>query len=120
MYHTLTSYNRPLLFLETYFLKDSQQTTDVPVQVLLHHILVRAGSIPLPYEMHNWQEIEYCKYISEHTALENMRLVEAALTDWESSNRNSQDEHDEVTACIRIAREVMERERRKAVAELEQ
>lgn len=46
---------RPLLFLEDEQLTDPQQTGDVPVLVLLQHVLSRS-SLPMPHQLHKWTE----------------------------------------------------------------
>ena len=65
----------------------------------------------MPHEMHHWQEIEYCKYVAEHTPLENMRLVEAVLKDGEDHTKPEENMGD-VAECIKMARDVMEREKK--------
>lgn len=106
------AFDRPLLFSDTPSLADPGQTRDLPVQILYHHLLVR-GSLPLPHEMHKWQEAEYCKFVSEHSEVENRRLVEGALKEWESKGRPGGD--GEAGDCAAVLKSVIEREKQKAI-----
>ena len=83
--------------------------------VLYHHIIVRGSSsggsssagghsksgsdasaaatatLLLPHQAHRWQESEYVKYISEHSEVENRRLVEAVVKDWDERHSKEGD-----------------------------
>jgi hypothetical protein len=111
---------RPLLFLENAHLKDADKTKDVPIQVLLHHILVRTNTLPLPHQVHKWQEVEYCKFVTEHTALENMRLIEALIKDWQNKKvKDDLENSEEVRELVNTAMEVIDREKKTLRIELE-
>jgi hypothetical protein len=79
------------------------------VQILYHNLLVRAGSLSLPHEVHKWTEAEYCKFISEHSEVENRRLIEGALKEWEEKGRPGED--GDAGECVRVLRSAMEREK---------
>ena len=64
--------------------------------------------------MHKWSEAEYCKFISEHGEVENRRLVEGSLKDWEAKGRPGSD--GEAGECAAVLRSVLEREKQKAVS----
>ena len=49
---------------------------------MLHHILVRSP-IPLPHDLHGWQEAEYVRWVDEHSEEEAWTLVEGGLSHWE-------------------------------------
>lgn len=69
---------RPLLFLDTASLAGPTHATNLPLLVVLHHILVRSP-LPLPHEIHGWQEAEYVRWVEEHRKEDAWGLVEAAL-----------------------------------------
>lgn len=104
--------HRPLIFSETSSLADPAQTRELPVQILYHNLLVR-GSLPFPHEMHKWTEAEYCKFISEHSDVENRRLIEGSLKEWESKGRPGND--GEAGECAAVLKAVLEREKQKAI-----
>lgn len=103
------SSSRPMLFAETAALAEAAQTRDIPKLVLCHHLIVRSGVIPLPHQMHSWQESEYVKFVCEHSNAENMRLVEAALKSWEESAQA--DASEEAKECARILQVVLNRDK---------
>jgi len=49
---------------------------------VLHHILVRSP-IPLPHQLHGWQEAEYVRWLDEHTDQESWTLIDGGLSHWE-------------------------------------
>lgn len=100
---------RPVLFSETAALSDPAQSKDLPVQILYHHLLVRAGTLQLPHQIHRWTEAEYCKFVSEHTPVEGRRLVEGSLKDWEEKGRPGEDA--EAGECVAVLRSILEREK---------
>jgi len=73
---------RPLLFLDNGMLASPEHTAGLPPLVVLHHILVRSP-LPLPHELHGWQEAEYIRWVDEHTEQEAWTLVESGLAHWE-------------------------------------
>jgi acetolactate synthase-1/3 small subunit len=96
-----------MLFTETASLADPVQTKDVPPLVLYHHLIVRSNAIQLPHQMHSWQETEYVKFVSEHSDLENRRLIEAALKSWEEGDQT--DASSEAKECASILHIVLQR-----------
>lgn len=98
-----------MLFSETASLADDAQTKDVPRLVLYHHLVVRSGVIPLPHQMHGWQEAEYVKFVCEHSDAENRRLVEAAVQSWDKDD--PQNISEETRQCIDTLKAVLERDR---------
>lgn len=107
--------------------------------VLFHHIIVRGSSssssssagghsksgsditaaspstLLLPHQAHRWQESEYVKYISEHSEVENRRLVEAVVKDWDTRASKEGDENSEARAtekeAITLLKEVLARDK---------
>jgi len=73
---------RPLLFLENNQLTSSKYTAGLPVLIVLHHILVRSP-IPLPHNLHGWQEAEYVQWIDKHSETEVFNLVDTGISHWE-------------------------------------
>ncbi|KAG6832503.1 hypothetical protein H0H87_001428 [Tephrocybe sp. NHM501043] len=73
---------RPLLFLDNSMLADPERTAGLPPLVVLHHILVRSP-MPLPHNLHGWQEAEYVRWVGEHTEEEAWSLIEGGLSHWE-------------------------------------
>ena len=39
--------------------------------------------MPLPHALHGWQEIEYVRWVEEHSEEEALTLVESGLEHWE-------------------------------------
>ena len=104
---------RPLLFLDKPALGREDETRDVPAVVLLHHILVRTNSLPLPHELLGWQEGEYIRFIAEHTDHENRKFIDKVLQDWEDGNKPVKiaGGEEELQEYVDIAKAVMKRER---------
>ena len=98
-----------MLFSETAALADAKQMKDVPALVLYHHLIVRSGVIPLPHQMHAWQEAEYVKFVSEHSEAEDRRLVESALKSWEEGDQK--DVSAEAKECADLLKTVLQRDR---------
>lgn len=71
---------RPMLFLETASLGDSQATSTVPVLPLVHHVIGRSP-LRLPHQIHGWQEAEYVRWVNEHDENDRLQLVRKVVYD---------------------------------------
>ena len=80
---------RPLLFLDNAELADSKKTADVPMLILLHHVLSRS-SLQLPHQAHGWTEGEYVRWLNEHGEDERIKMVEGVLTSWEDKSKQAE------------------------------
>jgi hypothetical protein len=72
----------------------------------------------LPHQAHRWQESEYVKYISEHTEVENRRLVEAVAKDWDARHSKEGDdasarmtEAEAEVEAVKLLKEVLARDK---------
>jgi len=107
-YRTLRAM-RPLLFLDNAQLASPTHTVGLPPLIVLHHILVRSP-IPLPHNVHGWQEAEYVRWVNEHSATEAWSLVESSLTRWEKVKESEGvkvDPGSEEYGYVRLARTVL-------------
>jgi hypothetical protein len=59
-----------------------EQTSGLSPLIVLHHILVRSP-LPLPHNLHGWQEAEYVRWIDEHSDKEAWTLINSGLSHWE-------------------------------------
>lgn len=99
---------RPLLFLDNVELSHSKKTVDVPMLILLHHVLSRS-SLRLPHQVHGWTEGEYVRWLNEHAEEERIKMVEAVVMSWDGGKDGVEDD----AALVEIMRTVLAR--RKAV-----
>ncbi|RDB25440.1 Conserved oligomeric Golgi complex subunit 5 [Hypsizygus marmoreus] len=104
-YRTLRAL-RPLLFLENALLAVPEQTAGLPPLIVLHHILVRSP-MPLPHNLHGWQEAEYVRWVDEHTEREAWSLVEGGLSHWEKVSESEGKETADAKEYIDLARTVL-------------
>jgi conserved oligomeric Golgi complex subunit 5 len=102
---SLTITHRPLLFLENAQLGSPSYTSGLPPLIVLHHILVRSP-IPLPHNLHGWQEAEYVRWVEEHTEEEAWSLIESGLSHWEKVSEEENDSRKAVE-YIQLARIVL-------------
>src|SRR3982074_449101 len=58
---------RPLLFLDTSQLSAAHHTSNVPNLIILHHIIVRSPTLPLPHTFHHMTKPDYIKWLDKHT-----------------------------------------------------
>lgn len=100
---------RPLLFLDNSLLSSSSHTTDVPTLILLHHILSRSASVPLPHEKHGWSEAEYVRWLNEHGEAERLSVVEGVVRGWEEGKGKEEPQESEGWECAKSVREVLGR-----------
>jgi hypothetical protein len=83
------------------------QTLGLSPLIVLHHILVRSP-LPLPHNLHGWQEAEYVRWVDEHSDKEAWSLIEGGLSHWEKvSEREGRDDKE----YIELARKVMQQSR---------
>ncbi|KAF5351759.1 hypothetical protein D9756_007411 [Leucocoprinus leucothites] len=97
---------RPLLFLENSQLASSKYTAGLPVLIVLHHILVRSP-IPLPHNLHGWQEAEYVRWVDEHSEMEAFTLVDTGLSHWEKVAEGDGKDTSEAAEYVQLARKVL-------------
>ncbi|KAG5637228.1 hypothetical protein H0H81_005350 [Sphagnurus paluster] len=100
--------HRPLLFLDNSMLAMPDRTVGLPPLIILHHILVRSP-LPLPHELHGWQEAEYVRWVDEHTEREAWTLVEGGLSHWEKVSESEGKESAIAKEYIGLARRVLEK-----------
>ncbi|KNZ78795.1 Conserved oligomeric Golgi complex subunit 5 [Termitomyces sp. J132] len=105
-YRTLRAM-RPLLFLENSMLTDSERTAGLPPLIVLHHILVRSP-MPLPHNLHGWQEAEYVRWVSEHTQRESWSLIEGGLSHYEKVSESEGKDSTDAKEFIDLARTVLQ------------
>ncbi|KAG9300036.1 hypothetical protein G9A89_018313 [Geosiphon pyriformis] len=89
---------RQLLFLDYAKLPSIQHTSDIPLLILLHHIIVRspANTLQLPHKTYGWSEAEYSKWLDEHTDSEGLALVKTSLRSKDKSGDNEEEETEEL------------------------
>ncbi|GAA5902669.1 uncharacterized protein JCM6883_007203 [Sporobolomyces salmoneus] len=85
---------RPLLFLDTPSLLSPSQTSSVPTLILLHHLLSRSPSIPLPHKHFGWTQVEYVRWLNEHGEGERVGMLERVVGDWEREKKGEGGELD--------------------------
>lgn len=74
---------RPLLFLENDQLAKEERTGDIPILILLHHVISRSHRLKLPHFGRGWTEGEYVRWLNEHGERERIEVLEGVLSDWE-------------------------------------
>jgi hypothetical protein len=74
--------------------------------LVLHHILVRSP-MPLPHALHGWQEIEYVRWVEEHSEEEALTLVASGLEHWEKMSESDGRAGDEAREYADLARKVL-------------
>lgn len=95
---------RPLLFLDNSQLASPKYTAGLPPLIVLHNIMVRSP-IPLPHSLHGWQEIEYVRWVEEHSEEETWTLVEGGLSHWERVSES--EDIEQAKEYIELARVVL-------------
>ena len=95
-----------MLFLDNALLAEPERTEGLPPLVVLHHIIVRSP-IPLPHELHGWQEAEYVRWLEEHTDKEAWTLIEGVLAHWEKVCGPEEKQSRVAKDYIRLARMVL-------------
>ncbi|KXN90188.1 Conserved oligomeric Golgi complex subunit 5, partial [Leucoagaricus sp. SymC.cos] len=98
---------RPLLFLENSQLTSSKYTAGLPVLIVLHHILVRSP-IPLPHNLHGWQEAEYVRWVDEHSEMEAFTLIDSGLLHWEKITESEGKDIGDAADYVQLARTVLQ------------
>lgn len=101
---------RPLLFLENNQLTSSKYTEELPVLIVLHHILVRSP-IPLPHVLHGWQEAEYVQWVSKHSEIEAFNMVDTGISHWEKVAGSDGEYTAEAAEYVQLARTVLQQAR---------
>lgn len=61
--------------------------------------------IPLPHSLHGWQEIEYVRWVEEHSEEETWTLVEGGLSHWERVSES--EDIEQAKEYIELARVVL-------------
>ena len=102
---------RPLLFLDTSELADVKKTADVPMLILLHHVLSRT-SLQLPHQAHGWTEGEYVRWLNEHGEDERIKMVEGVLKSYDATTKQEENGGED-QSLVEILRTILGR--RKAV-----
>lgn len=102
-----TNFRRPLLFLENSMLANPERTTGLPPLIVLHHILVRSP-MPLPHNLHGWQEAEYVRWVGEHTERESWSLIEGGLGHYEKVSESEGRDSTAAKEFIDLARTVLQ------------
>lgn len=101
---------RPLLFLDLEELGQGDRVRDVPVLVLLHHIISRSPHLALPHEAQGWSQGEYVRWLNEHTERERLDLMEHVVGDWASApSAGDYDQTDE--QCTQLVETVLAKHR---------
>ncbi|KAG6920111.1 hypothetical protein DXG01_010179 [Tephrocybe rancida] len=98
---------RPLLFLDNSMLAEPERTAGLPPLIVLHHILVRSP-MPLPHNLHGWQEAEYVRWVGEHTDGEAWSLIEGGLSHWEKISESEGLDNTVAKEYIQLARTVLQ------------
>jgi len=97
---------RPLLFLNNEQLTSTIFTNGLRPLLVLHHILVRSP-MPLPHALHGWQEVEYVRWVEEHSEEEALTLVASGLEHWEKMSESEGRAGDEAREYADLARKVL-------------
>ncbi|KAG6862317.1 hypothetical protein C0995_016015 [Termitomyces sp. Mi166 len=105
-YRTLRAM-RPLLFLDNSMLANPERTSGLPPLIVLHHILVRSP-MPLPHNLHGWQEAEYVRWVGEHTERESWSLIEGGLSHYEKVSESEGRDSTAAKEFIELARTVLQ------------
>jgi len=99
---------RHLLFLDNAQLAMPDQTSGLSPLIVLHHILVRSP-LPLPHNLHGWQEAEYVRWIDEHSDKEAWTLIEGGLSHWEKVSKSEGKDDKVAKEYIELAEKVLRR-----------
>ena len=94
------------MFLDNAQLGVPEQTAGLPPLIVLHHILVRSP-IPLPHNLHGWQEAEYVRWVEEHSEREAWTLIEGGLSHWEKVSESEGKDDGLAKDYIWLARKVL-------------
>ena len=87
-------------------LSSRDATAGVPPLIVLHHILVRSP-IPLPHTLHGWSELEYVRWVEEHSQEEALSLIKGVLSHWEKVHESSSAEFDASKEYLSLAQDVI-------------
>lgn len=82
------------------------QTSGLSPLIVLHHILVRSP-LPLPHNLHGWQEAEYVRWIDEHSDKEAWTLIEGGLSHWKKVSESDGKEDKVAKEYIELAEKVL-------------
>ena len=88
-------------------LADSERTAVLPPLIVLHHIIVRSP-LPLPHNLHGWQEAEYVRWVGEHTERESWSLIEGGLIHYEKVSESLGKDGTDAKEFIDLARTVLQ------------
>lgn len=64
--------------------------------------------MPLPHELHGWQQAEYVRWVDEHTESEAWTLIEGGLAHSEKISESEGKEGKTARVYIELARTVLE------------
>lgn len=87
-------------------LASKEATAGLSPLIVLHHILVRSP-IPLPHTLHGWSELEYVRWVDEHSQEEALTLIKGVLSHWEKVKESSSSNFDASKEYLDLAHEVM-------------
>ncbi|CAG8707808.1 410_t:CDS:10, partial [Acaulospora colombiana] len=89
-YNALRAFKQ-LLFLDNSQMAEEQHTQNLPLLILIHHIIVRSSTstfthnantidtLQLPHKIYGWTESDYSKWLDDHNESEGMDLVKGCL-----------------------------------------
>lgn len=89
-------------------LSSSEFTAGLPPLIILQHILVRSP-IPLPHTVHGWSELEYVRWVEEHSEEEALTLMDGVLMHWEKGHEITSPEYETSKEYLALARAVLSR-----------
>ncbi|RHZ85683.1 hypothetical protein Glove_63g29 [Diversispora epigaea] len=80
---------KQLLFLDKSQIAEDQYISNLPLLILIHHIIVSSSTstqnintvntLQLPYKIYGWTEADYSKWLDEHNESEGIDLVKGCL-----------------------------------------
>ncbi|CAG8537647.1 4025_t:CDS:10 [Acaulospora morrowiae] len=89
-YNSLRAFKQ-LLFLESSQMAEERYTLNLPLLILIHHIIVRSSTptvapntntidtLQLPHKIYGWTESDYSKWLDEHNEGEGIDLIKGCL-----------------------------------------
>ncbi|CAG8566458.1 1120_t:CDS:10 [Diversispora eburnea] len=87
-YNALRAFKQ-LLFLDKSHIAEDQYISNLPLLILIHHIIVSSSTstqnintvntLQLPYKIYGWTEADYSKWLDEHNESEGIDLVKGCL-----------------------------------------
>lgn len=100
---------RPLLFLDVEEVRQAETVKDVPVLILLHHLVGRSKGLKLPHEVKGTNEAEYVNGLNnEQDERQRIEMIEECV----NLSEQSDEEDEELVIAVK---EVLERWKRSQV-----